>query len=71
MAGTVHVLGALDALVQQGWLERAMADALAPLNHYRNLAEPLKFEGSIGDTKTRTRRGLMLPSPRPIARPAP
>ena len=63
----IHVLGKLDALIREGWLDRALFDALAPFDHFRALCSDEPFEGGIGETKTRTRRGLIIPSPNPIA----
>jgi hypothetical protein len=53
---------ALQAVMQNGLLDKVFQDALIPNFIYPSLADPMPWQGGLGDTKTFTRTGLLTPS---------
>jgi hypothetical protein len=57
----------LQPIIQQGFLEREFQEALHSAIGYRAIAEREKFAIGIGETLTKTRRGLKTPVTIPLA----
>lgn len=57
---------ALQAIIQQGYLEREFHEAIQPELTFRQVAERTEFPGQIGETITRTRTGLKAPVSTPL-----
>lgn len=53
---------ALQAIMQNGLLDKVFQDALIPNFVFPSLADPMPWQGGLGDTKTFTRTGLLTPS---------
>jgi N4-gp56 family major capsid protein len=53
---------AIQAIMQNGLLDRVFRDALIPEFLYPALADSEPWQGSLGDTKTFTRKGLIAPT---------
>lgn len=51
----------IQAIMQNGILDRVFQDALVPTFLYPNLADSEPWQGNLGDTKTFTRKGLLTP----------
>jgi hypothetical protein len=58
---------ALQSVIQSGYLERAFGDALRARLGFRRIADREKFPGGLGETITKTRRGLLAPALTPVA----
>ena len=57
---------AIRDIVQSRTLQREFKDALREGTLFRSIAEPVKFEGNLGDSKTFTREGEITPDYTPI-----
>lgn len=57
----------LTNAIQQGFLERAFEESLLNILIYRTIADKENFPNRIGDTITKTRKGLMIPNTTPLA----
>lgn len=57
---------ALQAIMQNGLLERTFKEALVPSFLFPQIADVEPWQGGLGDTKTMTRNGLLAPSTTPI-----
>jgi len=57
---------AIQAIMQNGMLERTFREALVPAFLYPQIADSEPWQGGLGDTKTMTRNGLLAPSTTPI-----
>lgn len=57
---------AIQAIMQNGLLDRAFEDALMPDLLYPALATPRPWRANLGDTQTFTRPGLLVPTTTPI-----
>lgn len=57
---------AIQAIMQNGLLDRTFRDALAPEFLYPRVAQSEPWQGGLGDTKTSTRTGLLEPKTTPI-----
>ncbi len=53
---------AIQAIMQNGILDRTFRDALIPSFLYPAIADSEPWQGSLGDTKTFTRKGLIAPT---------
>lgn len=60
----------LQSVIQQNYLERAFMQALRANLGFRAIADKEAFKAGIGETITKTRRGLLAPKTTPIATPA-
>jgi hypothetical protein len=60
----------LQSIIQQGYLERAFQDALRANLGFRAIADKEPFPAQIGETLTKTRRGLLAPKTTPISTPS-
>lgn len=60
----------LQNVIQQGWLEREMRESLRANLGFRAIADREPFPAAIGETVTKTRRGLLTPALTPISTPA-
>jgi hypothetical protein len=58
---------AIRAIMQNGILDRTFRDALVPEFLFPALADSEPWQGSLGDTKTFTRKGLLAPTTTPLA----
>jgi hypothetical protein len=58
---------ALQSVIQQGYLERQFHDALKARLGFRNIADRENFPAQIGETITKTRRGLLPAATTPVA----
>lgn len=58
---------AIQAIMQNGILDRVFRDALIPEFLYPAIADSMPWQGSLGDTKTFTRKGLIAPTTTPLA----
>jgi hypothetical protein len=56
----------LQAIMQNGILDRTFQDALVPMFLFPALADVQPWQGSLGDTKTFTRKGLITPTTTPL-----
>src|ERR1700735_5668654 len=57
---------ALQPIIQQNYLERAFDEALHSELGYREVADREPFAARIGETLTKTRRGLKAPATSPL-----
>ncbi|MBN1174004.1 MAG: hypothetical protein JXA67_17660 [Micromonosporaceae bacterium] len=57
---------ALQAIMQNGMLDRTFQDSLVPNFLFPGLADSQPWQGGLGDTKTFTRKGLLTPQTTPI-----
>lgn len=57
----------IQAIMQNGILDRTFRDALVPQFLYPAIADSMPWQGSLGDTKTFTRKGLLTPTTTPLA----
>lgn len=57
---------AIQAIMQNGLLDKVFQDALVPEFLYPSLADSEPWQGNLGDTKTFTRKGLIAPTTTPI-----
>lgn len=57
---------ALQPIIQQNFLEREFQDALQSVTAFRNIADRENFPNAIGETITKTRRGLKAPVTSPL-----
>lgn len=60
----------LQSVIQQNFLERAFMQALRANLGFRAIADKEPFKAGIGETVTKTRRGLLSPKTTPISTPA-
>lgn len=58
---------AIRAIMQNGILDRTFQDALVPEFLFPAIADNMPWQGSLGDTKTFTRKGLLTPTTTPLA----
>lgn len=58
---------AIQAIMQNGLLDRVFQDALVPEFLYPAIADSEPWQGNLGDTKTFTRKGLIAPTTTPLA----
>jgi hypothetical protein len=58
---------AIQAIMQNGILDRTFRDALVPSFLFPAIADNEPWQGSLGDTKTFTRKGLIAPTTTPLA----
>jgi len=58
---------AIQAIMQNGILDRTFRDALVPSFLFPAIADSEPWQGSLGDTKTFTRKGLIAPTTTPLA----
>jgi hypothetical protein len=58
---------AIRAIMQNGILDRTFQDALVPEFLFPAIADSEPWQGSLGDTKTFTRKGLLTPTTTPLA----
>lgn len=58
---------ALQAIMQNGLLERTFEDALLPEFLFAAVGDNEPWSGGLGDTVTKTRRGLLTPATTPLA----
>jgi hypothetical protein len=58
---------AIQAIMQNGMLDRVFRDALVPGFLFPALADSEPWQGGLGDTKTFTRKGLIAPTVTPLA----
>lgn len=58
---------AIQAIMQNGMLDRTFKDALVPEFMFPALADSEPWQGALGDTKTFTRKGLIAPTTTPLA----
>ena len=56
----------IQAIVQNGILERTFQEALTPALLYRNIATPRPFQANLGESVTFTRTGLLSPVTTPL-----
>jgi len=61
------LLPAIQAIMQNGILDRTFRDALIPSFLFPAIADSEPWQGSLGDTKTFTRKGLIAPTTTPLA----
>lgn len=59
--GIQNFPAALQPIIQQGFLEKAFEDAILPEMKFRMVADKEPFAAGIGETITKTRRGLKAP----------
>jgi hypothetical protein len=57
----------IQAIMQNGILDRTFRDALIPSFLFPAIADSEPWQGSLGDTKTFTRKGLIAPTTTPLA----
>jgi len=57
---------AIQAMLQNGMLDRVFRDALVPEFLFPQIADAEPWQGNLGDTKTFTRKGLLTPVPTPV-----
>ena len=57
---------ALQIAIQQNWLERAFQEGLRSKLIYAEIADEEDFPTKVGETVTKTRRGLKIPTTTPI-----
>jgi hypothetical protein len=57
----------LQPIIQQNYLDRAFEEALHSQLGYRDVADRENFPQKIGETLTKTRRGLKAPATTPLA----
>lgn len=60
------LLSQIQAMLQNGMLDRVFRDALVPEFLFPQIADAEPWQGGLGDTKTFTRKGLLAPTPTPI-----
>lgn len=65
--GIQNFPAALQPIIQENWLVREFEEALRSQVVYRSIADRESFPNSVGETVTRTRRGLKAPTTTPIA----
>lgn len=58
---------AIQAIMQNGILDRTFRDALIPSFLFPAIADSEPWQGNLGDTKTFTRKGLIAPTTTPLA----
>lgn len=58
---------AIQAIMQNGILDRVFQDALVPEFLFPAIADSEPWQGGLGDTKTFTRKGLIAPTTTPLA----
>lgn len=58
---------AIQAIMQNGMLDRTFQDALVPEFLFPAAADSEPWQGALGDTKTFTRKGLLTPTTTPLA----
>jgi hypothetical protein len=58
---------AIQAIMQNGILDRTFRDALIPSFLFPALADSEPWQGGLGDTRTFTRKGLIAPTTTPLA----
>lgn len=58
---------AIQAIMQNGLLERTFEDALLPEFLFAATGDSEPWSGGLGDTVTKTRRGLLTPATTPLA----
>ncbi|MGW1160367.1 hypothetical protein ACWD48_19545 [Streptomyces sp. NPDC002519] len=56
----------IQAMLQNGILDRVFQDALVPQFLYAQVADAQPWQGGLGDTQTFTRKGLLTPATTPI-----
>ena|SRR5690242_21922077 len=56
----------IQAMLQNGMLDRVFRDALVPNFLFPQIAESEPWQGGLGDTKTFTRKGLLTPKTTPV-----
>jgi N4-gp56 family major capsid protein len=56
----------IQAMLQNGILDRTFRDALIPEFLFAQIADSEPFQGGLGDTKTYTRKGLLTPATTPV-----
>lgn len=61
-----NVPAAIRAMMQNGLLDRVFQEALRPEFIFPAIADAEPWQGSLGDTKTFTRKGLLTPATTPI-----
>lgn len=57
---------AIQAILQNGMLDRTFKDALVPQFLFPQVADSEPWVGGLGDTKTFTRKGLLAPATTPV-----
>lgn len=57
---------AIQAIMQNGMLDKTFQDALVPEFLYARIADNEPWQGALGDTRTFTRKGLLTPATTPI-----
>ncbi len=57
---------ALQPAIQQGFLEREFREGLRSSTVYRSVASPEIFSANVGETITKTRKGLKAPTTTPL-----
>ncbi|HTI26178.1 MAG TPA: hypothetical protein VL652_34635 [Kutzneria sp.] len=57
---------AIQAIMQNGMLDRVFRDALIPGFLFPAIADSEPWQGALGDTKTFTRKGLIAPTTTPL-----
>jgi len=57
---------ALQAIMQNGMLDRTFQDALLPMFLFAAIGDNEPWSGGLGDTVTKTRRGLLTPVTTPL-----
>ncbi|KIZ16838.1 hypothetical protein [Streptomyces natalensis] len=60
------VPAAIQAMLQNGILDRVFRDALVPNFLFPAIADSEPWQGGLGDTKTFTRKGLLAPATTPV-----
>jgi N4-gp56 family major capsid protein len=58
---------AIQAIMQNGILDRTFRDALVPQFLFPAIADSEPWQGALGDTRTFTRKGLIAPTTTPLA----
>jgi hypothetical protein len=58
---------AIQAIMQNGILDRTFRDALIPQFLFPAIADSEPWQGGLGDTRTFTRKGLIAPTTTPLA----
>ena len=56
----------IQAMLQNGILDRVFRDALVPNFLFPQIADSEPWQGGLGDTKTFTRKGLLAPATTPV-----
>lgn len=59
--GISNFPAALQPIIQQGYLQREIEESIEPVLGFRDVCERETFEMAIGETKTKTRHGLIPP----------